>query len=118
QDTAHDVARDLATLAADRHPDELTVAHRKRDRGDRVFVDWLRNARGQTVVVPYGVRARPGAPVAAPLDSDELSDGVDPRRWTVTNIRRRLAQRDDPWASPPPGTDLVDARRHLAELVT
>lgn len=113
QDTAHDVARDVATLLVDRYPDELTVAHRKNDRGDRVFVDWLRNSRGQTVVVPYGVRARPGAPVAAPLDWDELSDGIGPTRWTVGNIRRRLAQRADPWASPPAGSDLAEARRRL-----
>ncbi len=113
---AHEFARRVATAVAHRHPDELTVAHRKADRGPRVFVDWLRNSHGQTVVVPYGARARPGAPIAAPIDWGELSDGIEPRRWTLRNIGRRLAQRDDPWSRPPARTDLREASTRLDDL--
>jgi bifunctional non-homologous end joining protein LigD len=98
-DAARATARDLATLAAERHPDELTVAQRKDRRGGRVFVDWLRNAYGQTSVAAYSVRALPGAPVATPIEWDELG-GTEPRRWTIGNLFRRLGQRDDPWATP------------------
>ncbi len=45
------------------------------------------------------MRARPGAPVATPLDWDELSEsGLTSQRYTVKNIFRRLGQKDDPWA--------------------
>ena len=47
---------------------------RKEKREGRLFLDTARNAYAQTAVAPYAVRALPGAPVAAPLDWDELGD--------------------------------------------
>lgn len=82
-------------LAAER-PDHLTTAFSKADRGDRLFLDVLRNGRAQTEVVAYGVRVRAGAPVAAPLEWDEVRS-FTPGRWHVGNLFRRLAQRPDPW---------------------
>lgn len=113
QETARSFARDAATVLARRHPDELTVHVRKARRAERVFVDWLRNSPAQTAIAPYSVRALPGAPVATPMDFDELS-GTDPRRWTLRNLPRRLAQREDPWVQPPRTTDLTGARTAVA----
>ena len=96
-DRAREVARALATRLAEAHPDELTVATRKVKRHGRVFVDYLRMAYAQTAATPYSVRPRPGAPVAHPLDWDELS-GWDPAAHTIGSIPRRLAQKPDPWA--------------------
>jgi bifunctional non-homologous end joining protein LigD len=47
---------------------------RKVQRKGRIFLDWLRNQRGSTAVMPYSARAREGAPVAAPVSWDELDD--------------------------------------------
>lgn len=96
-DEVRSFAHDLGRLAANRHPDLLTVAQRKSSRGGRILVDYLRNAYGQTSVAPYGVRALPTAPVATPLEWDELS-ATSPRDYTIRNIRRRLGQKGDPWA--------------------
>ncbi len=80
-------------------PERLTTEQRKEARGGRVYIDYLRNAYGQTTVAPYAVRAIDGAPVAAPLDWEELRDGsLTPRRYTVDNIFRRLGQKKDPWS--------------------
>jgi bifunctional non-homologous end joining protein LigD len=58
----------------------------------------MRNAFGQTSVVPYALRALPGAPVAAPLDWNELKKSkLNPRTYNLNNIFRRLSQKDDPW---------------------
>ena len=90
----------VAGVLVARHPDDLTTAFAKAERGDRLFLDVLRNRPSQTEVVAYGVRARPGAPVAAPLEWDEVKDAsLRPDRWTVRNVFRRLARRDDPWAA-------------------
>lgn len=99
-DTARDVAHRLCDVLADRHPDTLTVEQRKDARGDRIFLDYLRNAYAQHAVVPYSVRAKPGAPIATPLDWDEaLAGGLSPQKYTVENIARRLGQKkQDPWA--------------------
>jgi bifunctional non-homologous end joining protein LigD len=92
-------AKDLAGLLEQRHPDEVTTEQRKNARGDRVFLDILRNAYGQTAVAPYAVRARPAASLATPLDWDELDEaGLAPDRYTIANIFRRLGQKHDPWA--------------------
>ncbi len=97
-DAVRDVAHDLADRLAQAHPDALTVEQRKAKRGDRVFLDVGRNAYGQTAVAPYSPRARPGAPVATPVEWDEIdAKGMTARRWTMSNIARRLGQRDDPW---------------------
>jgi len=99
-DTARNVARILAEYLADRYPEELTVEQRKEKRKGRVYLDYLRNAYGQTVVAPYAVRARDGAPIATPLDwSEALANQLKPDTYTIENIFRRLAQKDDPWKS-------------------
>ncbi|HSR51931.1 MAG TPA: non-homologous end-joining DNA ligase [Acidobacteriota bacterium] len=90
-------ARGVAEELAGKHPDKLTVASRKAKRGQRVFIDFYRNAYAQTSVAPYSLRARPGAPVATPVDWDELP-GLDPKFYNLKNLFRRLAQKSDPWA--------------------
>lgn len=92
-------AEQVAATMVERHPDELTTAFSKAERGDRLFLDVLRNGASQTEVAAYGVRGRPTAPVAAPLEWDEVRDrALRADRWTVRNIFRRLARRPDPWA--------------------
>ena len=114
-DSVRGFARDVAELVAGRHPDLLTVQQRKDKRGDRVFVDVLRNAYGQTAVPPYAVRARPVAPVSTPIGWDELSR-VRPDRYTTTSAPRRLGQRADPWQSMRRHAQSLDrARRALPD---
>jgi bifunctional non-homologous end joining protein LigD len=62
-------------------------------------VDTARNTYAQTVVVPYAVRALPGAPVAVPLAWPELEDpALHPRGWTLRSLPERLDAVGDPWA--------------------
>lgn len=94
------LARGAAVLAEAAHPDRLTTAFKKADRGGRVFVDWLRNTPRATSVVPYSLRPRSRAPVAAPLDWDEL-EAAGPSGVTLATIGERLS-RDDPWSGASP----------------
>jgi len=97
-ETARTFAGDLVSLLERRHPDSLTTAQRKKKRGGKIYLDVARNAYGQTAVLPYSLRARPGAPVATPLDWDELgATDLDPRRYTLKNLFRRLGRVEDPW---------------------
>lgn len=98
-DAVREAARRMAERVVADLPDLATLQHRKANRGNRIFVDILRNAYGQTSVAPYGVRARPGAPVATPVTWQEaLSSGMTPRKYRIGNIFRRLGQIDDPWS--------------------
>ncbi|WP_448501280.1 DNA ligase D [Sphingomonas sp.] len=69
-------------VAADQ-PERVTATMAKAKRKGRIFIDWLRNQRGSTAVLPYVARARPGAPVAAPVAWAELGDIDTPARWSV-----------------------------------
>lgn len=115
-DEVREFARDVAELLAAGHPGRLTTAARKKDRGDRLYLDVQRNAYAQTAVAPYTVRARPGAPVAVPLSWDQLdAPDLGPRRWTVADAADQARTR--PWASlPARGRSLGPARRRLDAL--
>jgi bifunctional non-homologous end joining protein LigD len=97
-DTVRDFAKDAARVLVQQNPHRFTVETRKNKRQGRLFLDYLRNAYGQNSVAPYAVRAKPGAPVATPLDWEELSDtSLNAQSYTIENIFRRLGQKEDPW---------------------
>jgi len=93
-------AQDVADILASRYPEEITNEQRKDRRGNRVFIDTLRNSYGQTAVAPYAVRAKAGAPIATPLDWDELANKkINSQSYNMKNIFRRLSKKTDPWKS-------------------
>ncbi|MCT8002080.1 DNA ligase D [Sphingomonas sanguinis] len=72
-------ARALAAL----EPDRFVATMSKASRKGRIFIDWLRNQRGSTAVMPYSARARNGAPVAVPVSWTELRDIETAAAWTI-----------------------------------
>ncbi len=93
-----DYARNLAQHLNDILPDITTLEHRKEKRGDRVFIDYLRNDYAMTTITPYSLRAKIGAPVATPIAWEELGDqSLKSGSFTMKNIFRRLGNRPDPW---------------------
>ncbi len=91
-------AAKIAESIAKENRDDFTTQHRKEKRKGRLFIDYLRNAYGQTSAAPYGIRSIAGAPVATPLDWDELTyEDFNPQRYNINNIFRRLGQKEDPW---------------------
>ncbi|AZQ38682.1 ATP-dependent DNA ligase [Streptomyces cyaneochromogenes] len=115
-DEVREFAKDVAGVLEAAHPDRFTTAARKKDRGDRLYLDVQRNAYAQTAVVPYTVRARPGAPVATPLTWAELDDPeLDARRWSIADAVEQA--RTDPWGGLlDRGRALGPARRRLDAL--
>jgi bifunctional non-homologous end joining protein LigD len=107
-DTVRQFARDVAEVVAADDPKRRTVEVRKDKRGGRVYLDVMRNAYAQTAVAPYSVRARAGAPVATPLEWDELDTrGLRADRFTIRDVPKRLSGQRDPWA---------DMSRHARSL--
>jgi bifunctional non-homologous end joining protein LigD len=71
-----DFASRFARAISAAHPERFTANMKKTERTGRIFLDWLRNQRGATAILPYAARARANAPVAAPVTWDELA-GID-----------------------------------------
>jgi len=89
----------IGALLCRRHPDLVTMEFYKKDRGGRLFLDVMRNAIGATLVAPYSLRGRPGAPVSAPIEWGELDDpNLRADAIRLGELRDRLDRRGDPWA--------------------
>lgn len=115
-DQVRELARDMAAHLEQQHVEALTVEQRKNKRDGRIYLDVMRNAYGQTTVMPYAVRAKKGAPVATPLTLSELDDpDLDPRGWNIANIFRRLGQKGDPWKNIRMHATTVDSARKALE---
>lgn len=78
-----DFAHRFALALAQSQPDRFTAALAKARRSDKIFVDYLRNQRGATAVMPYSARSREFAPVAVPLSWEELRDLDTPSHWHI-----------------------------------
>jgi len=99
-----DVAKEFChTVALSMEKDEpdlyLSTATKAR-RNNRIFIDYLRNSTEATAIAPYSTRARPGAPVAMPIDWSELGLLKAANQYTVQNAMTRMGKlRKDPWAT-------------------
>jgi bifunctional non-homologous end joining protein LigD len=97
-DRVRSFARGVAETLSRLEPRKVTSELSKEKRKGRIFLDYIRNSYGQTAVAPYAVRARPGAPVATPLDWDELTEPhLNAQSYTIKNMLQRLSRRQDPW---------------------
>ncbi len=108
--TAKAFARDLCKAMAADAPGKYLITMAKKDRGGRIFLDYLRNDRMATAVAPFSPRGRPGAPVSMPLSWRQVKTGLDPAKYsirTVPPLLKRLAAWDG----------YADARRPLKAAI-
>ena len=100
-DEVREFAKAFCTALAEAAPDKFTVALPKRQRRGRIFLDFLRNQRTATAIMPYSVRARAGMPVAAPVDWEEFK-GIDRAdAFTIADVEQllRRAQTMKKWGA-------------------
>jgi bifunctional non-homologous end joining protein LigD len=91
-------------------PELYTANMAKAARTNKIFIDYLRNDRGATAIVPYSTRSRPGATVSAPLAWKELTPQITSDQFNLINIQKRLQSlRKDPWAG------IENVRQNLAQ---
>ena len=83
-------AERFAKALAQAEPDRFTATMSKEKRKGRIFIDWLRNQRGSTAVMPYSARARENAPVAAPVVWNELAGMKDAHGFTISDAKKLL----------------------------
>ena len=97
-DQVRGVAGRIADIVVQKRPEDVTTEFLKKKRGGRLFLDVNRNATAQTVVPPFAIRARDGAPVAMPISWDELKNTkLNARCYSIRNACRRVNNVPDPW---------------------
>jgi bifunctional non-homologous end joining protein LigD len=111
-------ARQLAEVVVNQDREHRTLEQRKGKRRGRVFVDTNRNRYAQHMAAAYAVRARPGAPVSAPLDWSDLNRrDLRPDGESIRTILARLAKVGDLWKDfGRRATSLRMARRKLEDV--
>lgn len=84
----------IAGMVSTVRPDIATIERRVKKRGDRIYIDYMQNAIGQTICAPYSVRPRDGASISTPIHWEEIKE-VSPDKFTIKNIFPRLARQGD-----------------------
>jgi bifunctional non-homologous end joining protein LigD len=87
----------IANLVHEKIPEITSLERSPSKRKKKVYLDYLQNARGQTLAAPYAVRPRPGATVSTPLEWKEVNGKLDPKNFTIRTIQKRLDKTGDLW---------------------
>ena len=87
----------VARLAVHRTADLATIERGMEKRKGKIYIDYLQNGFGKTIVSPYCLRPRPGAPVSTPLTWSEVSSSIRPRAFNIRSVFRRLKAKGDPF---------------------
>ncbi|WP_458127826.1 DNA ligase D [Pseudomonas sp. Z2-11] len=91
-------AKAISQFLTRQMPQRITATMGPKNRVGKVFIDYLRNARGASTVAAYSVRARPGLPVSVPIARDELAGLRNAQQWDIhTALERAKALGADPW---------------------
>jgi bifunctional non-homologous end joining protein LigD len=88
--TVKSFADRFSRAIAEAEPETFTANIRKVERKGRIFLDWLRNQRGATAVMPYSARGREGAPVSAPVSWEELDKYDSGHHFSITDAAELL----------------------------
>jgi bifunctional non-homologous end joining protein LigD len=94
-DQATGFAEQVARAVAKVLPKIATVERMKEKRGGKLYVDYGQNGEGRTIVSPYTIRARDGAVVSTPIAWEELTEDLDPTKFTIKSVLPRVAERGD-----------------------
>ncbi|KTE17478.1 DNA ligase D [Sphingopyxis sp. H115] len=94
-DAHKDFSKRFAEALSLAEPDRYVATMSKAKRKGKIFIDWLRNQRGSTAIMPYSVRARENAPVAVPVGWDALGDIEKAGHWTIGDADALLERAAD-----------------------
>jgi bifunctional non-homologous end joining protein LigD len=95
--TVFEAAQSIALPFTERFPKETTLHIKKEARKGRVLIDIFRIRSGQSIVSPYSLRGRNGAPVSMPLTWDELARVKTPLEFNINNAVDKVIQDGDAW---------------------
>ncbi len=92
-----EAAKSIAQPFIERYPNDTTLHIKKEARKGRILIDIYRIRQGQSIVSPYSLRGRDGAPVSMPLKWDELAHVSNPKDFNIKNAMAKVISDGDAW---------------------
>lgn len=92
------VSHFLSTFLVEKRSDLFTVERLKKNRGEKLYIDYVQQAPGKTLPAPYSVRARVLPTVSTPVTWEEIEKGFTPEEFTMDQIPKRLNEKGDLFA--------------------
>lgn len=96
EDVMH-FAKAFSHSIVSQYPSDYVATMTKSKRKGKIFIDYFRNNRGSTAIIPYSTRANPKGTIAIPLRWDELNTKLKSDKYHLKNVLKRLNVIDDPW---------------------
>jgi bifunctional non-homologous end joining protein LigD len=78
-------------------PKLTSVERSPAKRKNLIYLDFLQNSKGQTIVAPYSVRPKPGATVSMPLNWNQINNDLDFNNFNILSVPKIIKQREEPW---------------------
>ncbi|WP_407269203.1 DNA ligase D [Radiobacillus sp. PE A8.2] len=97
EDTAA-LTNGLAQLLVEQYPDHFTTERMKKNRGNRLYIDYVQHGKDKTLIAPYSPRINPNATVSTPLFWDEVQQGLTASQFTIANVVDRVLEKGCPFA--------------------
>jgi bifunctional non-homologous end joining protein LigD len=90
-----DFAELICVMATEQLPETTSTERSLSERGNKIYLDYLQNSKGQTVVAPYSLRPYPGATASAPLKWAEVKPGLTPAQFNIFTLPARVKKTGD-----------------------
>lgn len=90
-----EMSKAIASAVHQALPSTTSLIRNPKDRQKKVYIDYLRNSRGQTIVAPYSLRPKPNAPVSTPLKWNEVKKGLEPQEFNIQTVPKRVKKLGD-----------------------
>src|SRR5699024_2816665 len=87
----------IATIVESAEPALFTTERFKKNRGGRLYIDYVQHGKNKTIIAPYSPRKTEEATVATPLYWEEINENLDPEQFTIQNVVKRVQKLGCPW---------------------
>lgn len=87
----------ICRFLAQQYPDSFTIERMKKNRGKRLYLDYVQHREGKTIVAPYSARGNNKGLIATPLLWEEVNEKLTPDLFTIQNVMARLNSIGNPF---------------------